>query len=124
MFEISVKLDFSAAHNLRNYKGKCENLHGHNWHVRAIFGASQLNAIGMVMDFKVANKLLAQAVKTLDHCYLNNDVEYFQKINPTSENIAKFIFQFLSKKLKRNVCNVVNVCVWETGQNYAKYYED
>ncbi len=122
MFEISVVLDFSAAHNLRNYKGKCEKLHGHNWQVEAVFGAQKLDSSEMVMDFKQARKLLQQVLKYFDHCYIN-DTEYFKKFNPTSENIAKFIFDSLAKKVKKQKCEILRVSVWETTRSKATYYK-
>lgn len=122
MFEISVMMGFSAAHKLREYRGKCEKLHGHNWQVEAVFGVRQLNKSGMVMDFTAAKKLLKAAVKDFDHRYIN-ELRYFKKVNPTSENIARFIFQKLIKKAKTRTCTVLRVSVWETPGSRATYYE-
>lgn len=122
MFEISVTVEFSAAHNLRDYKGKCEKLHGHNWQVEAVFAAAELNKGAMVMDFTAAKKMLKRVLAYFDHCYIN-DTEYFRKNNPTSENIARFIFEQLSRKTKRYHCAVKRVSVWETPRSCATYYE-
>ncbi|MFH2138329.1 MAG: 6-carboxytetrahydropterin synthase QueD [Candidatus Omnitrophota bacterium] len=122
MFEISVVMSFSAAHNLRNYKGKCEQLHGHNWQVEAVFGSESLDPSAMVMDFKDAKKILKSVIKHFDHKYIN-DVEYFKSVNPTSENIVQFIFRQLRVKVKRKNCNVLRVSVWETPTSKATYYE-
>ena len=122
MFEISVMMDFSAAHNLRQYHGKCENLHGHNWQVEAILVAEILNAGEMVMDFSIAKKLLKQVLGYFDHSYINK-TKYFKKVNPTSENIAKFIFDQLGSKVKRYKCTVKRINVWETPRSKASYYE-
>ena len=122
MFEISVVMSFSAAHNLRDYKGKCEHLHGHNWQVEAVFGSETLGESSMVMDFKDAKKILKKELACFDHKYIN-DTEYFRKVNPTSENIAKFIYECLVEKVKRKKCSVMRVNVWETPGSKATYYE-
>ncbi len=122
MFEVSVKIDFSAAHNLRGYKGKCENLHGHNWNIEAVFGPEELDKSGMIVDFKDSKKILKWILSGFDHRYLNK-IESFKKINPTSENIARFIFQKLAEKTKKKLYKVIKVSVWETPLNRASYYE-
>lgn len=122
MFEISVVMDFSAAHNLRDYKGKCEKLHGHNWQVEVFLASIELDDGAMVMDFTLAKKKLKQVLKYFDHSYIN-ETEYFSKYNPTSENIAKFIFESMKKAVKRYKCKVTRVSVWETPRSKATYYE-
>ncbi|MCP4649104.1 MAG: 6-carboxytetrahydropterin synthase QueD [PVC group bacterium] len=122
MFEISVVSNFSAAHNLLNYKGKCENLHGHNWQVEAVFGAEELDKSEMVMDFKDAKKILKNILRSFDHSYIN-DTEHFKKMSPTSENIARFIFKCLVEKTKHRKYRVLRVSVWETPGSKATYYE-
>ena len=96
MYEIKVKTDFSAAHNLKNYHGKCEHLHGHNWVVEARLVYKALGSDGMAVDFKKAKRTLNEAVGSLDHAYLN-EVRDLKNINPTSENIAKFIYDRVKK---------------------------
>ncbi|MCG2713153.1 MAG: 6-carboxytetrahydropterin synthase QueD [Candidatus Omnitrophica bacterium] len=122
MFEISVVMEFSAAHNLRDYHGKCEKLHGHNWQVEVFLAAETLDKGSMVMDFTLARKKLKQVLKYFDHSYIN-ETEYFSKSNPTSENIAKFIFEKMAKKVKRYNCTVARVSIWETSRSKATYYE-
>lgn len=122
MFEISVVMEFSAAHNLRDYRGKCEKLHGHNWQVEVFLASEALDKGAMVMDFTMARKKLKQVLKYFDHTYIN-ETDYFKKNNPTSENIAKFIFEEMSKQVKRYKCKVARVSVWETPRSKATYYE-
>ncbi|MBU2063521.1 MAG: 6-carboxytetrahydropterin synthase QueD [Candidatus Omnitrophica bacterium] len=122
MFEISVKMDFSAAHNLRKYRGKCEKLHGHNWQVEAVFAAEELDKIGMVMDFKAARKILGEVIMYFDHCYINKTA-YFKKVNPTSENIARFIYERLKQELKKQKVKIKKVNIWETPCSRAAFYE-
>ena len=118
MFEIKVKGNFSAAHNLREYHGKCERLHGHNWAVEAVFYYGKLGQDGMAIDFKLAKKALADAIEKLDHSCLN-ELDFFKKVNPTSENIAKFIYDGIKKKIK----NISAVAVWENEASCATYSE-
>jgi 6-pyruvoyltetrahydropterin/6-carboxytetrahydropterin synthase len=118
MFEIKVKTSFSAAHNLKNYHGKCERLHGHNWTVEAVFGYCLLDKDGMAVDFKIAKKMLKDAIEKFDHSYLN-ELKVLKKINPTSENIAKFIYDAVKKKNK----NLISVSVWENESSCATYSE-
>jgi len=121
MYEIEVTGSFSSAHNLREYKGKCEVVHGHNWKVKVIIMSEELNSEGMVIDFNLAKKYLNNILKKLDHKYIN-EIEPFDKINPTSENIAKFIFQEMSGMIEGNL-KVKKVTVWETETSSASYYE-
>lgn len=118
MFKIEVASSFNAAHKLRGYKGKCEKLHGHNWKVQAIVEMENLDKIGMVLDFKILKKKLSNALRDLDHSYLN-DQKIFKKVNPTSENIAKFIYQRLWKQVK----GLKSISVWETDSSCATYSE-
>jgi len=118
-YEITIESDFSAAHRLREYKGKCETIHGHNWKVQAVFAAGKLNKTGIVMDFAAAKKYLNQIMDELDHKDLNKH-EFFIKNNPTSELIAKFIFNRL-KTLIKNKVNLIKVSVWETPTSCATY---
>jgi len=117
MYEIKVIDEFSGAHSLRHYKGKCESLHGHNWGVEVLVPDSKLNALGMVMDFKDLKSELKKVLSLLDHKYLNS-LPYFKKKNPTSENIAFFIHKELSKRIKRRL----KVSVWETESSAASVW--
>lgn len=122
MHQISVKASFSSAHNLRKYRGKCEKLHGHNWQVEVTLQSQKLNKEGMVMDFNEAKKELIFILDKLDHRYLN-EIEPFDKLNPTSENIARYIFETLKSRLKNKNTKVKSVDVWETSNSKASYYE-
>jgi len=117
MYKIKIEGDFSSAHNLRGYKGKCEDLHGHNWKVEVAVASPKLDRIGMVMDFKFLKEKLNRLLDSLDHKYLNN-ISYFKKVNPTSENIAKYIYD----KLKVIIPNLQTVTVWESDKASAAYY--
>jgi 6-pyruvoyltetrahydropterin/6-carboxytetrahydropterin synthase len=119
MYEIKVKVAFSAAHNLKNYHGKCERLHGHNWIVEAVFSFKALGKNGIAMDFKEAKSMLNDVAERLDHTYLN-ELKLFRKTNPTSEIIAKFIYEELSEKNK----NLKSVTVWENENSCATYTGD
>jgi len=118
-YKIIVEASFSAAHQLRGYKGKCENLHGHNWKIQAVFSKNKLNETGLVLDFNEAKKFLEKILNGLDHKNLNQ-ISFFKKNNPTSELIAKFIFDKL-KRLAGNKADLEKVCVWETPASCASY---
>lgn len=120
MFEIRIESSFSSAHRLRGYKGKCEALHGHNWKIEVFVESASLDKIGMVADFHEIKNLLKSVLKKLDHTFLN-DIPYFKKINPTSENIAKYIFSQLQAKDKK--LGLSKVTVWESDTSYASYFK-
>ena len=118
MYEIKVKSDFSAAHNLKHYKGKCEKLHGHNWMVEAIFAYKRLGKDSIAIDFRIAKRILRDITERLDHSYLN-ELESLKNINPTSENVAKFIYDAVKRKNE----NLKSVSVWENENSCATYME-
>lgn len=120
MYSVKVLVYFSAAHSLRDYKGKCENLHGHNWKVEAEVVSEKLNKQGMVVDFTELKKELNDVLKELDHRHLN-EIAYFEKVNPTSENIAKFIFDKLNRRLPTIDYRLSTISVWETDASCAVY---
>ena len=122
MYELSVKSEFSSAHNRRGYEGKCEELHGHNWQVEVVVESDRLDKIGMASDFKKLKKIVNSIIKYLDHKYLNK-FSFFKKVNPTSENIAKFIFTKIKPRLKNELVSLKSVSVWESENNKATYYE-
>lgn len=119
MYEIKIKSNFSAAHNLKNYHGKCEHLHGHNWIVEAVFAYEGLDKDGLAIDFRAAKKVLKKSLEKLDHSYLNK-AALLKKSNPTSENIARIIYEDMKKK---NV-NLKSISVWENEDSCAIYSED
>ena len=99
VFRVQVSLNFSAAHSLRNYGGKCERLHGHNFVVETEVEGRELNReVEILIDFKVLKGMLKEILEELDHTNLN-DHPYFKKNNPSSENIAKYIFDRLTSKI-------------------------
>lgn len=109
MYELRVSSTFGAAHNLRNYGGKCENLHGHTWKVEICVSCNNLNNTGMLCDFKDLKSTLKSVLERFDHQYIN-EVEPFDKINPTAENLARFIYESMEKYLD----NIKEVVVWES----------
>jgi len=121
-YNIKVEADFSAAHYLKGYRGKCENLHGHNWKVEAVISSSILNSTGMVFDFKEAKSLLNKALGIFDHKDLNK-ITAFKKKNPTSELIAEFIFNKYEKKLKKGL-KLESISVWETPTSSATFFKE
>ena len=118
MYTVKVQSHFSSAHNLRGYKGECEDLHGHNWRVSVTACAEDLTEIGMVVDFKKLKQLLNDIVTGLDHTHLN-EIEYFKNVNPTSENIARYIYEQISGK--KAAFDIKEVTVWETDSSSATY---
>lgn len=116
MFEVKVSSEFSAAHSLRGYRGKCEELHGHNWKVEMVAISDKLDKLGIVVDFKKLKQKLNKVLDKLDHKYLNN-LAFFKKINPTSENIAKYIYD----RIKYQVSGIKSITVWESENSCATY---
>ncbi len=122
MYELSIETSFSAAHQLRGYKGKCENMHGHNWKVQITVLADRLNEIDIAIDFHDLKKIAAEVIAPLDHAFLN-DVFPFTEKNPSSENMAKWIFDSMSKRLDEDHIRIGAVTVWESDTASATYYE-
>lgn len=118
MYSIKADANFSAAHNLRGYKGRCEELHGHNWKVEVECAGRKLDKAGMLLDFRAVKEKLNIVLDRLDHKYLN-EFDYFRKVNPTSENIAKFIYDSLKEKMP----SLKSVRVWESDNCSAVYQE-
>jgi len=123
MYTVKVQSHFSAAHNLRGYRGRCEKLHGHNWKVEAELTSCRLNNLSMVRDFKEIKKKLEKVLAGLDHAYLNK-LSYFKKDNPTSEKLAEFIYYELKKLLKGKGHSLKKVSVWETETSQASFDEE
>lgn len=122
MYEILIKSDFSGAHNLRGYKGRCEKLHGHNWKIEARFETDTLDKIGMAVDFKILKSKLKNVLKKVDHAYLNK-INAFKKENPSAENIAKYIYEGLRSCIRKKGLSVKSISVWESETSCATYYE-
>ncbi len=100
MFEVSVEETFAAGHALRNYRGKCENVHGHNYRVQVTFSGEELDSIGLLVDFVEVKKLMRLVVDRLDHQFLN-EMAPFDVLNPSAENIAKYFYDEISGGLGR-----------------------
>lgn len=120
IYEIKVEDSFSSAHHLRNYKGKCERIHGHNWKVEVVVEGENLDSTGMLIDFTVLKEKLRYILSRLDHSNLNN-LPFFKRINPTSENICFFIFKRMEFLLKQYPVRVKSVTVWENEKQCATY---
>jgi 6-pyruvoyltetrahydropterin/6-carboxytetrahydropterin synthase len=122
MYEISVDEEFAAAHNLRGYKGKCEDLHGHNYKVRVTIAGQELDSVGLLCDFVQVKKAIRDVIRTLDHKYLN-ELSPFDIINPSAENIARHIYVETSKQMQPqpNGAAIASVTVWETDTTFATY---
>ena len=133
MYELTIISDFASAHNLRGYEGECENLHGHNWKVEVMVTSKELNKIGLAVDFRVLKKMLEGILEKLDHKYLN-EILPFDKENPSSENIARYIYREFEKALSnpptpplqkggKGGLKIAKVKVWESESAAATYYE-
>ncbi|MBI3813813.1 MAG: 6-carboxytetrahydropterin synthase QueD [Nitrospinae bacterium] len=121
-YELSIRASFAAAHQLNGYEGVCENLHGHNWKAEVFVTTDKLNDIGIALDFKILKSRTEDILSVLDHKNLNQ-IPPFQEINPSSENIARWLYQKLSEALKGYDVKVSKVCVWETDKYCAAYSE-
>ena len=118
IFTVYREIFFSSAHRLRNYNGKCENLHGHNWRVRLYVSTKELDYTGFVIDFKEMDKILKNVTDKLDHQNIN-ELTYFKEINPTAENIALFILNESKKIVDNDRISVTKVSVWESEKSCA-----
>ena len=121
MYEITVTSHFSGAHRLRYLHGKCEGLHGHNWKVEVSVVSNRLGKEGVVIDFGILKKKVEKVLKPLDHTYLN-DLPYFSGIEPSSENIAKHIFERMKNELKGHPATLRKVTAWESETSCATYF--
>lgn len=119
MFEVSVEETFAAGHALRGYKGKCENVHGHNYRVRVTIEGPDLDEIGLLVDFGDVKKKIREIVARLDHRFIN-DLEPFDVINPTAENMAKYFYDEILRSLPEDL-RLGQVTLWETDTTSATY---
>jgi 6-pyruvoyltetrahydropterin/6-carboxytetrahydropterin synthase len=122
MYQLKITSNFASAHNLMHYQGDCENLHGHNWKVDVTVTAQNLDKAGLGIDFKKLKAETKALLKTLDHKYLN-ELGPFKEVSPSSENIARYIYQELSRTLNNDNIKVESITVWESDFACAKYYE-
>jgi 6-pyruvoyltetrahydropterin/6-carboxytetrahydropterin synthase len=121
MYEITISSHFSGAHRLRYLHGKCEELHGHNWKVEVSVVSKKLNNEGVVIDFEILKQKLQKVLRHLDHTYLN-DLPYFSGKEPSSENIAKYIFDQLKRELKGHPTTLKKATAWESETSSATYF--
>ena len=125
MFELTVKEEFEAAHQINGYNGKCQRLHGHNWTVEAVVEGRELDELGMLVDFKILKAELKRVLDELDHRYLN-DLPMFAIKNPTAENLAKYTFESLSESeiFLKSTVKVKAIRVYESSRSCVTYTND
>ncbi|MCD6405407.1 MAG: 6-carboxytetrahydropterin synthase QueD [Planctomycetes bacterium] len=121
MYELKVSSEFAAAHFLRGYQGKCENVHGHNWKVEVRLRCGKLDKLGMVMDFRKIRALVSEVIERFDHKFLN-EMKEFEKINPTTENVSRMIYEEVGPQLPPGI-TVSQVSCWESDRCAASYFE-
>jgi 6-pyruvoyltetrahydropterin/6-carboxytetrahydropterin synthase len=122
MFVLKIVTDFASAHSLRDYPGDCARLHGHNWQVEVSVCSQALDDSGIAIDFREIKKQTKLVVKRLDHQYLN-EIEPFDVLNPTAENIAKYFFDEISLLINNQNDKVKEVTIWETPRSAVTYSE-
>jgi 6-pyruvoyltetrahydropterin/6-carboxytetrahydropterin synthase len=125
MYEVTVEAGFSSGHYLRNYQGKCENPHGHNYKVRVTLAGRELDETGLLLDFKLLKNILKPTIDYLDHQMLN-DIKPFIELNPSAENIARYFYDETNRELIRVTDGRVRVkdcTIWETDATAATYFE-
>ena len=120
MFELKIITQFAAAHRLRNFQGKCEQHHGHNWKVEVFVLAAQLDSAGLVRDFGEIKAITHEVLNELDHHYLN-ELSPFKEENPSSEHIARYLFHELGSRLNDDRARVNKISVWESDSACATY---
>lgn len=123
MYEVWVKTNFSGAHHLRNYGGKCEGVHGHNWVVEIFIDCKKLDNIGLGIDFVEVKNNLSEVIKKLDHKDLN-ELAFFKDKNPSAENIAYFIYQELKDRINTSGINLSKVLVKESENSGVSYSQE
>lgn len=122
-YQLKVVTEFASAHTLRGYPGACSRMHGHNWKVELEAAASQLDDIGMGVDFKVMKNAANEVGNELDHRYLN-DLEPFKEVNPTAENIAAYMYKQISARINSDTIKVTALTIWETERACVRYSEE
>ena len=121
MFDIFIETHFSAGHHLRDYPGDCENPHGHNWSVKVTVRATELDPLGMGIDFRTVKNAVKKVMDDIDHCDLNSHPA-FQDRNPSSENIAVYIFESLQDDLHSDRYSLFSIQIGETPHSSVIYY--
>ena len=122
LFEVKVISSFAAAHNLKDFRGKCENLHGHNWKVEVVLRGKSLEANGILIDFSEVKAATREALEEVDHKYLN-ELKPFDVLNPSAENIARHIYEQTAKQMHAtpNGAAISSITVWESDLTAATY---
>jgi 6-pyruvoyltetrahydropterin/6-carboxytetrahydropterin synthase len=120
MFEVTIEQTFAAGHALRNYHGKCENVHGHNYRCQVTMEGDQLDDTGLLVDFVLLKKVVGAVIDRMDHQWLN-DFPPFDVLNPSAENIAKFIYDEVIKGIQTPRVRLGSVKLWETDTSVATY---
>ena len=130
MFEVTVEQTFAAGHSLREYKGKCENIHGHNYRVRVTVEGERLNGIGLLVDFVDLKRAVRKVIDRLDHQFIN-DLEPFTTVNPSAENLAKYFYDEVAaslhldaSKFNEHPVRISQIKIWETDTSIAVYRPD
>ena len=125
MFEVTVEDSFAAGHYLRNYRGKCEKPHGHNYKVRITLAGQQLDKAGLLLDFKDLREVMKHVIERLDHQMIN-ELAPFTELNPSAENLAKYFYDETNSRLNGSTAGrvrVKNVTIFETDTTTATYSE-
>ena len=122
MFELKIISQFSAAHQLRDFHGECEQLHGHNWRVEVYVTGNRLGKDGLLIDFRLIKGATEKVLNELDHKFLN-ELEPFKETNPSSENIARYVYESLGQQLANGNVRVSKVTAWESNTACATYME-
>ncbi|WP_455210630.1 6-carboxytetrahydropterin synthase QueD [Kaarinaea lacus] len=120
IYTLKIVTDFAAAHTLRDYPGACSRMHGHNWKVEVEVQATQLDSVGMGIDFKEIKQATRKVTDELDHYYLN-EIPPFDRVNPTAENIASYIYQAVSELIDNERVKIKSVTLWETEKACVRY---
>ncbi len=120
MYEVTIRQSFSAAHKLKEIGGACEKLHGHNFIVEVSLCSAALSDTGILIDFRILRQWTDEILEEFDHKCLN-DITYFKDTSPSSENIARFIYDRISEKIKEDNLAVFRVTVWESEDARASY---
>ncbi len=121
MFFLSVELNISAAHFLRDFEGDCRRIHGHNWKIRVEVKSAAVNDVGMAMDFKDLKEASEKVVMRYDHQNLN-EIAPFDSINPTAENMARYLYHEIAQTLPKEV-SMSKISIWETEKYRLDYCE-
>jgi len=122
MFQVTVDETFSSGHALRGYRGKCENVHGHNYKVRVTLEGPQLDSVGLLYDFTHLKRVIREIVGGVDHKFLN-DMAPFDAINPSAENLAKYFYDETTRQMSAmpEGARVTSITIWETDTTSATY---